>query len=201
MARQREFVWRWELLKVLFAAVFMPVLPVFSAGPSCSAPSHGWRPCARPSAAPAGPAGIGGRSRYGSPEACQPPGSVNLQPKRMHADAVSVSTDGQLSCLCDKCHQATQCYGTRCFSSIKVRSSGPVLERGCLMDLEKILMQCSTPSSTHYGIFCCSQEMCNSNTSAHSLRALLPTGGRRRRSSAPIWSVHNSDPVSSCISS
>uniref|UniRef100_H3C903 receptor protein serine/threonine kinase n=1 Tax=Tetraodon nigroviridis TaxID=99883 RepID=H3C903_TETNG len=83
--------------------------------------------------------------------------------------------DGQLSCLCDKCHQATQCYGTRCFSSIKVRSSGPVLERGCLMDLEKIRMQCSTPSSTHYGIFCCSQEMCNSNTSAHSLRALLPT--------------------------
>lgn len=50
-------------------------------------------------------------------------------------------------------------------------------ERGCLMDSEKIRMLCSTPSSFHYAIFCCSEEMCNSNTTARSLMARLPTGG------------------------
>lgn len=45
------------------------------------------------------------------------------------------------------------------------------------MDSEKIRMLCSTPSSFHYAIFCCSEEMCNSNTTARSLMARLPTGG------------------------
>lgn len=79
--------------------------------------------------------------------------------------------------MCDKCHQATQCHGTQCFSSIKVGGGGVVVEHGCLLDSEKIRMQCSMPSTFHYAIFCCSQEMCNSNTTARSLMSLLPTGG------------------------
>lgn len=86
-------------------------------------------------------------------------------------------TDGQLSCLCDKCHQATQCHGTQCFSSIKIEGSRVLFERGCLMDSEKIRMQCSMSSSFHYTVVCCSQEMCNSNTTAHSLMLQLSTGG------------------------
>eukprot|EP00066_Takifugu_rubripes_P001427 XP_003962581.1 PREDICTED: activin receptor type-1-like [Takifugu rubripes] len=89
--------------------------------------------------------------------------------------ASAEGSDGQLSCLCDKCHQATQCHGTQCFSSIKIGGSGVAFERGCLMDPEKIRMHCSTPSSFHYAILCCSQEMCNSNTTARSLMLLLPT--------------------------
>lgn len=85
--------------------------------------------------------------------------------------------DGQLSCLCDKCHQATQCHGTQCFSSIKIEGSRVLFERGCLMDSEKIRMQCSMSSSFHYTVVCCSQEMCNSNTTAHSLMLQLSTGG------------------------
>lgn len=88
-------------------------------------------------------------------------------------------TDGQLACLCDrpKCLQATQCHGARCFSSVKVSSSGVVFERGCLDGPQKIRLHCSTPPSLHQAIFCCSQDMCNSNTTTSSLMSLLPTGG------------------------
>lgn len=89
------------------------------------------------------------------------------------------STDGQLACLCDspKCLQATPCHGTRCFSSVKVSSSGVVFERGCLEGPEKTRLLCSTAPSFHQAIFCCSHDMCNSNTSTSSLMSLLPTGG------------------------
>uniref|UniRef100_A0A3Q4B2E4 receptor protein serine/threonine kinase n=1 Tax=Mola mola TaxID=94237 RepID=A0A3Q4B2E4_MOLML len=70
---------------------------------------------------------------------------------------------------------ATQCHGTRCFSSVKVSSSGVVFERGCLKGLEKILLHCSTPPSSHQAIFCCSHDMCNSNTTTNWLMSLLPT--------------------------
>ncbi|KAA8582018.1 hypothetical protein FQN60_008758 [Etheostoma spectabile] len=88
-------------------------------------------------------------------------------------------SDGQLACLCDSptCLQATQCHGTRCFSSVKVGKggSGVVFERGCLEGLEKISLICSTAPSFHHAIFCCSQDMCNGNTTRSSLMSLLPT--------------------------
>ncbi|XP_038585260.1 activin receptor type-1 [Micropterus salmoides] len=86
-------------------------------------------------------------------------------------------SDGQLVCLCDspKCLQATQCQGTRCFSSVKVSSSGVVFERGCLKGLDKIRLHCSTAPSSHQAIFCCSQDMCNGNTTTNALMSLLPT--------------------------
>lgn len=118
---------------------------------------------------------------------------------RLYVDAMCL-TDGQLSCLCDKCHQAIQCHGTQCFSSIKVGGTGVVFERGCLMDSEKIRMQCSTPSSFHYAIFCCSEEMCNSNTTARSLMARLPTGGYCVPCSAQIQFMEYYDLIPSFIS-
>ena len=90
----------------------------------------------------------------------------------------SLPTDGQLVCLCDspKCLQDTQCHGTRCFSSVKVGSSGVVFERGCLQGSEKIRLHCSTAPSFHQAIFCCAQDMCNSNTTRSYLMSLLPSG-------------------------
>eukprot|EP00064_Thunnus_orientalis_P016077 superscaffoldBa00003108_g16140 len=86
-------------------------------------------------------------------------------------------SDGQLVCLCDspKCLQDTQCQGTRCFSSVKVGSSGVMFERGCLQGSEKIRLHCSTAPSFHQAIFCCAQDMCNSNTSRSYLMSLLPS--------------------------
>lgn len=151
--------------------------PLSSAAlPRFSALRHGSMQCPRPAAdaAAAGPAGISWRFRY--PAHCLAVSSFSLSQPSVYWRHFSV-TDGQLSCLCDKCHQATQCHGTRCFSSIKIEGSGMVFERGCLMEPEKIRLHCSTPSSFHYAILCCSQEMCNSNTTARSLMLLLPTGG------------------------
>ncbi|XP_026173724.1 activin receptor type-1 isoform X1 [Mastacembelus armatus] len=86
-------------------------------------------------------------------------------------------SDGQLVCLCDssKCHQATQCHGTRCFSSVKVSSGGVVFERGCLTGSEKIRLHCSTAPSFQQAIFCCSEDMCNNNTNVRSMMSLLPS--------------------------
>ncbi|KAM9842431.1 activin receptor type-1 [Aulostomus maculatus] len=91
--------------------------------------------------------------------------------------ASAEGSDGQLVCLCDspKCLQATQCQGTQCFSSVKVGSSGVVFERGCLKGPEKIQLHCSTAPSFHQAIFCCSQDMCNSNTTRSALMSLLPS--------------------------
>lgn len=75
-----------------------------------------------------------------------------------------------------------------------------VFERGCLRDSEKIRMLCSKPSSSHYAIFCCSQEMCNSNTTARSLMALLPTGGYHVTCSTQIRFMEYHDLLSSFIS-
>ncbi|KAF7667640.1 hypothetical protein LDENG_00056480 [Lucifuga dentata] len=85
--------------------------------------------------------------------------------------------DGQLVCLCDssKCLQDTKCNGTQCFSSVKVGSGGVVFERGCLKGPEKVRLHCSTAPSFHQAISCCSQYMCNSNTTRGSLMALLPS--------------------------
>ncbi|XP_037342006.2 activin receptor type-1 [Pungitius pungitius] len=86
-------------------------------------------------------------------------------------------SDGKLECLCEtpQSLQATKCHGTRCFSSVKVSSSGVVFEHGCLEGLDKIRLHCSTAPSFHQAIFCCSQEMCNGNTTRSSLMSLLPT--------------------------
>lgn len=88
------------------------------------------------------------------------------------------STDGQLTCLfdCPKCPQATQCPGTRCFSSINLDSSGVVFKHGCLVGLDNIHLQCSTAPSFRQAIFCCSQDMCNNNNTRSLLMSLLPTG-------------------------
>ncbi|KAM3871547.1 activin receptor type-1 [Diretmus argenteus] len=84
-------------------------------------------------------------------------------------------TDGHLVCLCDspKCPPPTQCHGARCFSSVKVGSSGVVFERGCLKGPEKIRLHCSTAPSYHQAILCCAQDMCNGNTTRSSLMPLL----------------------------
>lgn len=161
--------------------------PLSSAALPCfSALRHGSMQCPSPAAAAAaaaGPAGISWRFRYPAHFSSRfivwPSHRLVYLRNAKHSVCwchVSV-TDGQLSCLCDKCHQATQCHGTQCFSSIKIGGSGLAFERGCLMDPEKIQMQCSTPTSFHYAILCCSQEMCNSNTTARSLMLLIPTGG------------------------
>uniref|UniRef100_A0AAQ4NZB0 receptor protein serine/threonine kinase n=1 Tax=Gasterosteus aculeatus aculeatus TaxID=481459 RepID=A0AAQ4NZB0_GASAC len=86
-------------------------------------------------------------------------------------------SDGKLECLCEtpQSLRATKCQGTRCFSSVKVSSSGVVFEHGCLEGLDKIRLHCSTAPSFHQAIFCCSQEMCNGNTTRSSLMSLLPT--------------------------
>ncbi|XP_068574115.1 activin receptor type-1 isoform X1 [Cebidichthys violaceus] len=86
-------------------------------------------------------------------------------------------SDGKLECLCEtpQSLRATKCHGTRCFSSVKVSSSGVVFEHGCLEGLDKIRLHCSTAPSFHQAIFCCSQEMCNGNTTRSSLMSLLPT--------------------------
>ncbi|KAE8290080.1 Activin receptor type-1 [Larimichthys crocea] len=84
-------------------------------------------------------------------------------------------SDRQLACLCEgsKCLQATQCHGKRCFSSVKVTSSRVLFERGCLEGSDNIRLQCSTAPSVHHAIFCCSQDMCNVNTTTSSLMSLL----------------------------
>ncbi|KAM8917312.1 activin receptor type-1 isoform 1-T3 [Spinachia spinachia] len=86
-------------------------------------------------------------------------------------------SDGRLECLCEtpQSLQATKCHGTRCFSSVKVDSSGVVVEHGCLEGLDKIHLHCSTAPSFHHAISCCSQEMCNGNTTESSLMSLLLT--------------------------
>ncbi|XP_061897341.1 activin receptor type-1 [Entelurus aequoreus] len=86
------------------------------------------------------------------------------------------SSDGQLACLCDspKCLQ-DQCHGTRCFSSVRVGSSGVVFERGCLEGPKKTRLHCSTQPSSHQAISCCSHDMCNLNTTRSSVMALLPS--------------------------
>ncbi|XP_029315999.1 activin receptor type-1 [Cottoperca gobio] len=86
-------------------------------------------------------------------------------------------SEGQLVCLWDspKCLQATQCHGTRCFSSVKVDSSGVVFEHGCLTETDKIRLQCSTAPSSYQVILCCSQDMCNGNSTRTFLISLLPT--------------------------
>ncbi|XP_068436185.1 activin receptor type-1 [Clinocottus analis] len=86
-------------------------------------------------------------------------------------------SDGKLECRCEtaQCLQARKCHGTRCFSSVKVSSSGVVIEHGCLEGLDKIRLQCSTAPSFHHAIFCCSQEMCNGNTTKSSLMSMLLT--------------------------
>ncbi|MEQ2157855.1 hypothetical protein GOODEAATRI_006131 [Goodea atripinnis] len=86
-------------------------------------------------------------------------------------------TDGQLVCLCEgsKCPQTTQCHGTQCFSSVKVSSGGVVFERGCLKGQEKIRLQCFTAPSFHQAIHCCSQDLCNANTTRAFLMSLLPS--------------------------
>ncbi|XP_023252763.1 activin receptor type-1-like [Seriola lalandi dorsalis] len=85
-------------------------------------------------------------------------------------------SDGQLVCLCDSptCPQVTRCQGTRCFSSVKVGSSGVVFEHGCLNGQEKILLHCSTAPSFHQAIYCCSEYMCNGNSTRSFLMSLLP---------------------------
>ncbi|XP_075873876.1 activin receptor type-1 [Nelusetta ayraudi] len=84
-------------------------------------------------------------------------------------------SDGQLACLCTKCLPATQCHGSRCFSSVKVISDQAVFERGCLKGEDNIHLQCSTPPSFHQAIDCCSQDMCNSNATKSQLMSRLPT--------------------------
>ncbi|KAF3845045.1 hypothetical protein F7725_008208 [Dissostichus mawsoni] len=86
-------------------------------------------------------------------------------------------SDGQLTCLfdCPKCPQATQCPGTRCFSSVNVDSSAVVFKHGCLVGLDNIHLQCSTAPSFRQAIFCCSQDMCNDNNTRSLLMSLLPT--------------------------
>lgn len=88
------------------------------------------------------------------------------------------STDGELVCLCDSptCLEVTRCQGTRCFSSVQVRSSGVVFEHGCLKGQQKIRLHCATAPSFQQAIFCCSEHMCNGNTTRSSLMSLLPSG-------------------------
>ncbi|XP_029350438.1 activin receptor type-1 [Echeneis naucrates] len=88
-------------------------------------------------------------------------------------------SDGQLVCLCDSptCPQVTRCQGTRCFSSVKVDSNKVVFEHGCLNGPEKIRLHCSTTPSFHQAIFCCSENMCNSNSTRNSLMSMLPLEG------------------------
>ncbi|MEQ2294232.1 activin receptor type-1 isoform X2 [Girardinichthys multiradiatus] len=91
--------------------------------------------------------------------------------------ASAEDSDGQLVCLCEgsKCPQTTQCHGTQCFSSVKVSSGGVVFERGCLKGQEKIRLQCFTAPSFHQAIHCCSQDLCNANTTRAFLMSLLPS--------------------------
>lgn len=84
-------------------------------------------------------------------------------------------SDGPLVCVCNKCQEATECHGTRCFSSVKVESSGVHFERGCLKDDEQTNLQCSRTPAFKQAIFCCSQDMCNSNTTRSSLMSMLPS--------------------------
>ncbi|KAG7511351.1 activin receptor type-1-like [Solea senegalensis] len=86
-------------------------------------------------------------------------------------------SDGQLVCLCHSptCPQVTRCQGTRCFSSVIVGVSGVEFEHGCLNELEKVRLHCSTAPSSRQAIICCSENMCNSNTTRTSLVSLLPS--------------------------
>ncbi|XP_051942719.1 activin receptor type-1 [Hippocampus zosterae] len=89
------------------------------------------------------------------------------------------SSEGQLLCLCDspKCLQE-QCRGTRCFSSVRVGSGGVVFERGCLEGPKKTRLHCSTAPSSRRAIRCCSQHLCNGNTTRSAVIALLPSAPR-----------------------
>ncbi|XP_034015926.1 activin receptor type-1 [Thalassophryne amazonica] len=95
----------------------------------------------------------------------------------LHVLKTSAEDSGrQLACLqCDspKCLQASQCHGTRCFSSVTVGSSGVVFKCGCLQGTDPISFHCSMSPSYHQAIFCCSRDMCNSNTTRNSLMAQL----------------------------
>ncbi|XP_053701583.1 activin receptor type-1 [Synchiropus splendidus] len=96
-----------------------------------------------------------------------------LQLLRLPVDA----SDGQLVCLCDgtKYSQASQCRGTRCFSSVKYENDAMVFEHGCLNGTEKTRLHCSTPPLHRQAIFCCSHDMCNDKSTRSDLLSLLPT--------------------------
>ncbi|KAK2826438.1 hypothetical protein Q5P01_020652 [Channa striata] len=85
-------------------------------------------------------------------------------------------SEGQLACLCEslKCYGDTQCQGNRCFSSVKVSGDEVVFEHGCLKGSQKIRLLCSTTPSFQQAIYCCSENMCNSNITRSHLMSLLP---------------------------
>ncbi|XP_038129451.1 activin receptor type-1 [Cyprinodon tularosa] len=91
--------------------------------------------------------------------------------------ASAEDSDVQLECLCEgaTCSLPDRCHGARCFSSLKKDSSGMVLVRGCFEGEEKIRMHCSTTPSSLQVINCCSQVLCNANTTRASLESLLPS--------------------------
>lgn len=97
---------------------------------------------------------------------------------RANVATLSPRPDGQLACLsqCPKCLQATQCHGSRCFSSVKVIDHQVVFERGCLEGGDNGRLQCSTSPSLHQAIYCCSQDLCNSNVTKSQLMSRLLTG-------------------------
>ncbi|XP_072313249.1 activin receptor type-1 [Eucyclogobius newberryi] len=84
-------------------------------------------------------------------------------------------TDGPLVCACDKCQEAVECRGVRCFSSVKVDGGVVLVEHGCLKNDQQTLLQCSTSPSLKKAISCCAQDLCNANTTQGSLMALLPS--------------------------
>uniref|UniRef100_A0A8C6TSB1 receptor protein serine/threonine kinase n=1 Tax=Neogobius melanostomus TaxID=47308 RepID=A0A8C6TSB1_9GOBI len=84
-------------------------------------------------------------------------------------------SDGPLVCMCDKCQEATDCRGTRCFSSVKLEGGVVLFERGCLKNDQQTILQCSTSPSVKKAIFCCAQDLCNANATRSVLMALLPS--------------------------
>lgn len=90
--------------------------------------------------------------------------------------ASAEDSEGHLVCLCEgpKCPH-TECHGTQCFSSVKLSNNGVVFDSGCLKGQESISLQCFTAPSSHQAIHCCSQDLCNRNTTRDFLMSLLPS--------------------------
>ncbi|XP_034784701.2 activin receptor type-1-like [Acipenser ruthenus] len=83
-----------------------------------------------------------------------------------------------LQCVCEgsSCGRQARCWGQQCFSSLILTAEAQVFQRGCLVLQDHGQFTCWTLPSASQVVECCTGELCNWNTSSHSLLLLLPRG-------------------------
>ncbi|KAK6478445.1 activin receptor type-1-like isoform X1, partial [Huso huso] len=83
-------------------------------------------------------------------------------------------------CVCEgsSCGRQARCWGQQCFSSLILTAEAQVFQRGCLVLQDHGQFTCWTLPSASQVVECCTGELCNWNTSSHSLLLLLPREGK-----------------------